>query len=1828
MNQKSGHIGQVFNRMSLRHDDGEEEEEEDTLHQNEDSHDYYYHDESEDSDDDGYDGSDAQWFNNRSHANTGDWGQQYHHDRDHRDNSSQGSSSQVSSGSRQKRDSDEKRRTDSSSSSTVSQRVQFWNEKGSSREHAMTLRQDTPYNGQGGHHRRFNSQHGEHKISSRVQKQTRTLPEQNWTRGLYDATENGGKLRPQDAEEFRSAGILPLKFTTRGVEVLLSLSREERRRNLCLSVLGGKANGGEKPIETAVRNFRNAVNGTVSKEEIKRLIKLDGDRRTSARMIWIGSERFVLWAADGTSINEQLHSKSRSRGCAVWLNWTEIQISASENGRMSVKMNKDDQEDDVHLNEFLVQLARDTDFASIMSRIMSDMLERDMKRELGRVNKQLSAPRDEQLSQLIGKRESLALKTPPLPPPSPIRTLNPSDAGHQQAIGMLPADAKSRVVSVRQVNVSARKSTYDAEKAKQANNVLAELRPVFHGTPERWRATAIAIHGFDTSIRLNGRALGDGIYSANTPDTPLGYTNNTGSLLYMQGMVTKEDHGQESAGNAAPGTVFVFRQAERVLPLYIVDFAPSTADKPEHENQIRENLKQLEIEAKKMREEMRVREKQFHEDILKRWNSAGRFYESRLKEFLARLKETTDVNVINQLRRRFEIEKCQFASRLPVFAEKESILQNLRDHDVIILMAATGSGKSTQIPQYLLDDVFGHKERRRIAVLQPRRVNAISLGRRVSSERFVEMGDEVGYRVGLGDKCTSDDTRIEFMTHGLFVQMAQNPQYLMNQYCAVILDEAHERSIEVDLSFALLRRVLSVRQADTTFKVIVMSATIEGQAREYQEFLQPGKQKSKIMSIAGQTFPVYVQHRSDVEPDKEVVGSGGVGKIISSSALQVALDLIHSNNDGNVLIFLPGESHIRTALRLAFLTLSKSSSSAQPSTSTGEDSFGDGSNGFTIRITQQSQQENTRGRRKPLTIGVWPFYGKLTSAQRDRVLNPPQAIDRMIVFSTNVAETGLTIPNVRYVVDTGLERRVQYNRECSISEMVTEPITRASMEQRAGRAGRIASGICVRLYSKETEESLKHTESPDIQTKQLHSTVLRLHAIEKRRPGQQLQLLTPIPEEAYQDAEKTLRLFGALGDDNNITKEGHVLLRLGIDLQLGRFLIACNTIGCLARGAKLASMLVSNTEDRLLHRDLKHERFISQTGDHLTLLTIFEAFEETRSKLTWCSSHGFDYELLSEASRVCDHLFDILVKLGYSLESSKTLQEHGGPDRAILRALCAGYFAQLAVARSPGGPKDGFVWLVDEERRKQLIDATARFSLANAPLPVDDSGDGSANTTDNNDGNPSVLNSNNGNEQLLRLDARSTLWKNHSKRDGNESLAVFGSAMLTDGVRSGKGPAMPTVHTMSWVTPEDVEAGAQNWCRHVEFNNLLGQMKRQVSQFNIPSKDEAKRLFLKDKGSWLENIRRRHPRVAISLSDKKDKVIVSAPGAIMPLIQSLVQRRLDLARETIELQIPASVNIMKFIGREGSNTKQLTADLQELVQDYLGTTDIDFNSSDSVDYMRLGVKPEDQAVFLTLGGHAKSLMGVLVGRIQSALCDMFHLDVDDLQVSMPAGAIGQKIQNNPRLMKLSTNRQPTALNTRDDAMLLLAHAAIWQAGCSVYGGFVRDWVIRGKRANDIDVLTPINGVQQVAGIMKNAAQAMNINLITEKAKGAAHTLVFSWAGESIDVDLVDPSQVNVIPPGVDCDAGNLMINSQGVLCKKVPAAGGAILSVHQSVEHVENKKFVFFYNVSNCAESLRRLTKYLERGWICLSKQPNMPELQKYSNFLQPEQQYSRDWTV
>ncbi|KAF0718010.1 Aste57867_1962 [Aphanomyces stellatus] len=1602
-------------------------------------------------------------------------------------------------------------------------------------------------------------------------------------------------------QAFKAAGVVLARYAPaiRGMEVLVAIETRAEGRNV-VTLLGGQRDPGENdPKATAAREFAEETSRLVSIETVRRT--LDGDNVTKVwmhlgkYMCFVVPHNAAFYTSRQTDIADAYNNhRNRPSGAEanslVWVPWKSVMALVS-NYKPSARRLKTPL-GEFQISKFLAKIVQHKDVMdnlnvgvdSIATASSGDEIERCKQvivDELDNVKKLQQLSDQELLEQVLGTSAQLRLRVPPLPPPVPVQVLKPTDPTFDTVMKMLPDAHRSRVVQIRTCNVSARKVAYAGTLKSLREDGKAQVvdayPPFFHGTPEGWRATAIAMNGFDLSIRLVGRTLGDGVYSSKDVNTAFEYCGTAGSILVMKGLVVTV--GPKHANTIVRDPVFVFPDPKCVLPVCIIDFATPTGDgSPIPTDRVKDTLDVAAIKAA-----IEKSEKAWRGAMLERTKRTLVFYHEQMTSFKHRLKSTETTMAVATLVREISMEQRQFADKLPMYASKRDVIDTLKRHRVVVLTAKTGSGKSTQLPQILLDNVInagGHEDdTRAVAVLEPRRVNAVSLARRVASERMSKLGDEVGYSLGRGERESSPTTRIEYMTHGLFAELASNSKALVEKYSAVVLDEAHERGVDVDLSLGMLRKALD---SEREFRVVVTSATIPGPTAErFRAFLDPSGLQSTVFEMdSGPTFPVQVVHRDDLSFDamQESVGGQGTSKVLGATATQLALDLVQQTTQGHVLIFVAGEAQVNRALAEAKAVLAQYVIS--PTSTSGV--WGSISQRL-FRLPSKGEKEEST------TVGVYAFHGKLTRSERDAVLQPQgSGHHRMIIFTTNVAETGVTIPGVRYVIDTGYERRVSWNAELGLSEMVSTKASQMSLHQRRGRAGRDSSGICVRLFSKSDEEEFEVDAPPAITQTMKLKVILRLLATP-------MALMDEIPDGIMEQAIAQLKSLGTINEANKVTQLGHSLLRLGCSIRLGRFLIACEHFQCLESGVKIAAGLLLNSPGALLPAVKKssttssNSSLVDASGDHMTIYNVvaeYETLRNSKSKsdiLSWCSDHGICVEALDEACISRQFLTDRLTDcLKYVVQDGESCRSPAARTSAVLKALCAANLEQFGVLESTNNLKGGF----------------SRFR---------------PDTTNQKD-------------LTLRCNSNSTLWFQPSNTP--QSIVVYNSILLIEGDPS------PSIEIVSFVTREHMEAGAPNWCKQVQLSELL---KRNVAQ-TVQVQVATTALSMLRRGGVLSDLRREFPRAKLKLLLAKDtmRAVDFVEISAQPRVLAKCRAQLDAALqaiqdeivERVELELPSGVSAGKFIGKGGVNLQSMRNSVEETLDTALG--------AGSYPSAKLELKKSKNVLLLELRGKPKTLLSVIVGRLQSRTFALFG---KALELGAVMGDQGEQMLRVKNLRLLTTQQPPAGWTMRDDVVLQLAHAVVWKTPGYVYGGFVRDFVINGESANDVDVgIKNAGEMATVVQVLKLTVQAHRPRMVMEgpHKQRNAHLLTFTDGATQVRVDLVDHSTIQTSAPGVDTDAGNVCIKAvQNCvnLYKRIDFAGGSIVSLEDCVRHIQRKEFVLFYEPQPQSQGpmvLQRLQKYLNKGWTCLSPLPPniVGQLNVSQGNLAPQDKYNHKWWV
>ncbi|MFC7942926.1 ATP-dependent RNA helicase HrpA [Microbacterium oxydans] len=592
-----------------------------------------------------------------------------------------------------------------------------------------------------------------------------------------------------------------------------------------------------------------------------------------------------------------------------------------------------------------------------------------------------------------------------------------------------------------------------------------------------------------------------------------------------------------------------------------------------------------------------------------------------------------------------------YPPELPVSAARAEIADAIRDHQVVIVAGATGSGKTTQLPKIALE--LG---RERIAHTQPRRLAARTIAERVAEELQVELGTLVGYKVRFTDK-VSDATRIALMTDGILLNEIHRDR-LLTRYDTIIIDEAHERSLNVDFLLGYLARILPERP---DLKVIITSATIDPESFA-KHFAAPSETggdgtPAPIIEVSGRTYPVEIRYRGPVEDaDDESSPAEPEDEV---SAIVSALRELDREPPGDVLVFLPGEAEIRDAADA-------------------------------VRGAYANDRSPTE---------VLPLFGRLSAADQHRVFERSRVagVRRRVILATNVAETSLTVPGIKYVIDTGTARISRYSNRSKVQRLPIEPVSQASANQRSGRAGRTSDGIAIRLYSEDDYDRRPEYTEPEILRTSLASVILQMLSL-GFGDITAFPFLTPPDSRGVKAAFDLLTELGAVEASRrdgspHLTRIGREISRMPIDPRFARMLIEAGrpstgspTHSSVTRDvlAIVSGMTIQDVRERPEERreeaDRLHARFVDPTSDFLTLLNLWNHLREQQRALgssafrRLCRSEHLNYVRVRE-------WFDVHRQLRTLVKTNDRDGEGGGasdPD-AIHRALLSGLLSQIGI---------------------------------------------------------------------------------------------------------------------------------------------------------------------------------------------------------------------------------------------------------------------------------------------------------------------------------------------------------------------------------------------------------------------------------------------------------------------------------------------------------------------------------------------------------------------
>ncbi|MEU6752873.1 ATP-dependent RNA helicase HrpA [Spirillospora sp. NPDC046719] len=589
-------------------------------------------------------------------------------------------------------------------------------------------------------------------------------------------------------------------------------------------------------------------------------------------------------------------------------------------------------------------------------------------------------------------------------------------------------------------------------------------------------------------------------------------------------------------------------------------------------------------------------------------------------------------------RRRLAVPAITYPAELPVAQKKDDILAAVRDHQVVIVAGETGSGKTTQIPKICLE--LGRGVLGSIGHTQPRRLAARTVADRIAEELGTELGDTVGYKVRFTDR-SSDDTLVKLMTDGILLAEIQTDR-LLRQYDTLIIDEAHERSLNIDFLLGYVKEILP-RRPD--LKVIITSATIDPErfSRHFGD--------APIVEVSGRTYPVEVRYRPVADPDDPSADPDRD----QIQAIIDAVDELGREAPGDVLVFLSGEREIR-----------------------------DTADALTKHFTRQRTATE-----------VLPLYARLSAAEQHRVFQAHRG--RRVVLATNVAETSLTVPGIKYVVDPGTARISRYSHRLKVQRLPIEPVSQASANQRKGRCGRVSEGVCIRLYSEEDFESRPEFTDPEILRTNLASVILQMTALglgdiaafpfveppDRRNVKAGVDLLHELG--AIDPAEKDPR--------KRLTPLGRRLAQLPVDPRLARMVLEADRNGCVREVLVIAAALsIQDPRERPAEQqqaaDEKHRRFADPTSDFLAYLNLWNYLRERQKELSgsafrrMCKNEFLHFLRVREWQDLHGQLKQVAKSLGVTLNTADA-----PPDR-IHVSLLAGLLSHIGLIDTDKKEKD------------------------------------------------------------------------------------------------------------------------------------------------------------------------------------------------------------------------------------------------------------------------------------------------------------------------------------------------------------------------------------------------------------------------------------------------------------------------------------------------------------------------------------------------------------
>lgn len=621
--------------------------------------------------------------------------------------------------------------------------------------------------------------------------------------------------------------------------------------------------------------------------------------------------------------------------------------------------------------------------------------------------------------------------------------------------------------------------------------------------------------------------------------------------------------------------------------------------------------------------------------------------------------------------------KIEFRKSLPIYQHKEEIIENIKVNDFLIITGETGSGKTTQLPQYIIEELkikdFDKNAQDetaslcpRVVITQPRRVAAVQMAKRVSYEKNCSLGKEIGYTIRFEDKSNSSNTLIKFVTDGILVRECLNDKSL-SKYNVVIIDEAHERSLYSDILFALVRD--AVKSRNGTLKLIIMSATLN--TAQFTSYFN----NCPLLKLSGKLYPVDITyHPSRMEKRVE-------------SSVQLAIRIHLHEKRGHILSFLTGFEECELACKM------------------------------TYNILEDLKKKG----KKILPMEIMPLYGAQNTEDQAKVFEKVPLDCRKLIYCTNIAETSLTVDGIGYVIDCGYVKQKIYNHSTGMDSLMVVPISKVQAVQRAGRAGRTGPGKCLRLYTSQFfKNQMPDAIIPEILRVNLSSTILTLKSIGIDNVID-FDFMEKPDHDSIIEALKELYYLQALDVDGHITSLGKEISKFPIECCYARALIASTFFNVSNEMETLVAMVSTESpwvnvnkydEDKRAFLDKTKVEFCDRFSDHMTLLNIYKEYEHNNYSDEWANKHFLHIRALRQARNIRTQLSEYVEKIRddqikdfFNLNTIKSLRNSIEDDPALddyekinclLRmSLCQGFFMNVARKMSNSTDGLGFIRVSD-----------------------------------------------------------------------------------------------------------------------------------------------------------------------------------------------------------------------------------------------------------------------------------------------------------------------------------------------------------------------------------------------------------------------------------------------------------------------------------------------------------------------------------------------------